>query len=904
MSDKTVERLQVVIEATSKPLQDEMKKVRASIKESTKGIEEQKNAIRKSMDAQLAPIRKVREQMNRFKESIKNACKIETPANQFKNMEKDIASLEKQLQKLINQRNDMETDGKDIEMTQEYKEVQKAVADAEKQLNRFLERQEKMRATGTKESSQSWKKLEYDIEQARNSVRAAKIDLENMSSEDKFQNTNEWKKLNREISRTKTNLAQCYAKQEEFEKGIRTGRLSGSYRSLNRTLKDTHSTIKKTSGLFAALIQKFKTGIPWLNKTKSSMRGLGNEGRGLGGMFRTIGMTARFMFASFLLQGLLGQAAEGFKNLAKYSNQYGTQFNSSISMMYSSLKQLQNALATAFEPIINVVAPYISTLIQHLTAGANALAQFFSALTGSKTWTKATYNTQNYAESLDDAAGSAKKLKNELYGFDEITKQSDNESSGGGSGSGVATGDMFTEETVNNQFANFAQIVKDAWKNADFTEIGATISQKLEAVLNGIDWGAVYSGGSKFGTGLATFFNGLITPSLFGAVGSTVASALNTAIQTALSFGQTFDFKNLGESIGTGINEFFTTFNFTGLAETLNVWGKGLLTALKTALETADWEEVGKSIGTFISEIDFAEIAWDFVTLASELCGAVAKAIIGYTETDPIGAAIVALIVGAKLTGLSTGIGTAITTFLSTKGITLGKVAIGLGLGLATFELLDSTDTIHNMVAAPITAALAGLTINPTVAITVGIITFAFGAGVNLGKLLAKKVAENVNERYGEGTMNVDEIGNMTLSQLLTAEFELLKVNWKDSGGSIIETITSSFKQKFNAITFSIDALFDFKFVDWAKEGEDIVSDSNKKYYEKYGESAGQTVQKAMTGQLDIESPIKTALESAGAKISEWWGEKQVEIGAWFSEKKESVSEWWNNVTAWWGIRH
>ena len=35
---------------------------------------------------------------------------------------------------------------------------------------------------------------------------------------------------------------------------------------------------------------------------------------------------------------------------------------------------------------------------------------------------------------------------------------------------------------------------------------------------------------------------------------------------------KTFDFINLGESIAAGVNNFFATFDFGSLAETLNVW--------------------------------------------------------------------------------------------------------------------------------------------------------------------------------------------------------------------------------------------------------------------------------------------------------------------------------------------
>ncbi|SCI34926.1 Uncharacterised protein [uncultured Coprococcus sp.] len=50
---------------------------------------------------------------------------------------------------------------------------------------------------------------------------------------------------------------------------------------------------------------------------------------------------------------------DGFKNLSQYSGET----NGSISMLWSSLERLKNSLATAFAPILTVVAPILSKFI-------------------------------------------------------------------------------------------------------------------------------------------------------------------------------------------------------------------------------------------------------------------------------------------------------------------------------------------------------------------------------------------------------------------------------------------------------------------------------------------------------------------------------------------------------------
>ena len=60
-----------------------------------------------------------------------------------------------------------------------------------------------------------------------------------------------------------------------------------------------------------------------------------------------------------LVNKLRSALVDGFKNLSQYSGET----NGSISMLWSSLERLKNSLATAFAPILTVVAPILSKFI-------------------------------------------------------------------------------------------------------------------------------------------------------------------------------------------------------------------------------------------------------------------------------------------------------------------------------------------------------------------------------------------------------------------------------------------------------------------------------------------------------------------------------------------------------------
>lgn len=369
--------------------------------------------------------------------------------------------------------------------------------------------------------------------------------------------------------------------------------------------------ISEAGGAFGALLQKFSSGVPLLKKFVSAQSGVTSSiGSGIGNVLKyAVGI--RTLFAA--VSQMKSMAVEGFQNLAQYSNST----NNSISMLMSSLTQLKNSIAAAFAPILNVVAPILNTLIQKIVTVFNTIAQFTSALTGGKTYIKAVKVQQNYAASLDgnaEAANNAQKanekLNRTIMSFDQINKMDDNSSSadiggagGTGSGGGLSPSDMFSTQGINTGVSDFAKKVKEAWKKADFTEIGSIVGNKLNSALQKIPWAKIQTTLNKIARSVATFLNGFMAAVDWTLVGNTVATGINTAFGMVNTFVQNFSWMGLGNSVATGINGALGGLNWSLIQGTVSAIANGIVTTLNNFIQTLDWSLVGTSFGNGVNTV-------------------------------------------------------------------------------------------------------------------------------------------------------------------------------------------------------------------------------------------------------------------------------------------------------------
>lgn len=263
-------------------------------------------------------------------------------------------------------------------------------------------------------------------------------------------------KLNEELARLK-------ARQAELEKaGVSNGykeyesnalkiqKLNGKLDSYKKAL----SSVNDRQNRFGSSAKKAASSVDKVGKSSNRAR------MGLG---RMLAMSLMMSVAFRAFSAIFGGIKSGFDNLAQYS---GTT-NQSISMLWSSLVRLQNALATAFAPILTVIAPILTKFIDMLSTAASYVSMFFSFLSGKSTYTRAIAVQKNYAASLGDTASAAKDAadatedaakaaEDYLSPLDDINKftaedsSSKSPSSGsGGSGGGVgATGPMFEDVAI------------------------------------------------------------------------------------------------------------------------------------------------------------------------------------------------------------------------------------------------------------------------------------------------------------------------------------------------------------------------------------------------------------------------------------------------------------------------
>lgn len=324
---------------------------------------------------------------------------------------------------------------------------------------------------------------------------------------------------------------------------------------------------------------------------------------------------------------------DGINNLVMFSDRA----NKSLSLLTSDMSYVGNSVAAAFEPILNIVAPIIDQIVDYAVAGINAVGAFIASITGQTSYTVAVKNIKDYRDSLNgtasagDAASDATdklkdktdELKRELMGFDEIEKFSEdldnaaNSGSGSGSGSGNGSGTedpiLFTKKDIPGAVSNFADLVKDAWAKADFTDIGKMVGTKLRDALDSIDWEPIKEQANKIAKVTGTFINGFFeTEGLDKSVGRTLGEAVNTAVGAINTFVDTTHWTSIGEFMSGGLRSAITTIDWDGLGKTLNAKYKALWSFLDGFVVdmskinfsgTTGWQEAGNALASTINSI-------------------------------------------------------------------------------------------------------------------------------------------------------------------------------------------------------------------------------------------------------------------------------------------------------------
>jgi hypothetical protein len=573
------------------------------------------------------------------------------------------------------------------------------------------------------------------------------------------------------------------------------------------------------------------------------------------------------------------QTAQG--DFARTADSWANQ----IRILKQSFEQLGSviggALINAFKPFVKALNSVLLVVISFVTKVTNALGAIFgwkyedSGAGLADNFSDAAESADDVADSTGQAAKNIDKMNKGIRQFDELKLITTNDGSGkkgsggsgGGASGGASGGKLVKTDTI---FKNYESDIKN------LKQLGKYISDALSKAMESINWDKIYSKARNFGKGLADFLNGLINPRLFGNVGKTIAGALNTAIYATLSFGQTFDWSNLGKSLAEGINKFFKTFDFKALAEDINTWVQGVYKTIKTMIENIKWSDVWKGVKDFLSNIDIETVEILLEAFALKLAG---KLLTGKLLKETIGK-----LIGAKFTAAFGS--TAVKSLLSYA------IPISLAVVVATLSFTVGKDSIKKDVNNLKKAYEKGgflqylqesfkQLLNPFEWIN------AYGGGV--------LSHDTVMDKLGIGNgMNVDEfVKNLPKKE----DYKSL-----DDFQKALNEFNDNMPNKLNVPdSFDLKAWIDeWKNINGLDDVDlraDVVLPNLQEKISEFKDNVKEWW--GLNVELPVRNKLTTTLEDVSSwweDVKEYWGEKKLSIQTEIGEIKGKIEEKWNEA--------
>lgn len=373
----------------------------------------------------------------------KSEIAVQKQATAFAKLNSLYAAQERKVEKL---REALEAYAETKIPTQAYAEVQNQIEKTENKLTALIERQQKFLDTGGRTNSSTYKKMQYDIEQLKNSLKYAKGELKDLEdSGGAFTLGKDTDKFSQMSDKYATEAEKL--KQMNESLGISYNRVKNEFEEYKKRLLGIDGASKKATN------STKKLGI----QMKKSQKPTKKYGESLSGVVRRLVM---FRLLRSAISLAFRSVRDGMENIAQYS----PEANKAISNVLSSLTQLKNSFATAFSPIAEYASPVLVKFISLLSEAVTWTSQFFAALTGNDTYTKATKVQEDYGASLKESnkqiKAQEKANKKLTYSFDELIQagnKSDQEKTGY---IGPTPDQMFATEKVSNDIKTRADAVK------------------------------------------------------------------------------------------------------------------------------------------------------------------------------------------------------------------------------------------------------------------------------------------------------------------------------------------------------------------------------------------------------------------------------------------------------------
>lgn len=492
-------------------------------------------------------------------------------------LEQTIADIEDEMAALATKR--VPTEG--------YQEACKSVEKYEEKLAALEARQEKLANRGVSENSSQWKNLTSDINLVYDKLERA------VEAKQHFEESGNTHTLGSETTQ--------YAQ------------LSTSLERAKEKLSDMQGGSQQTSSTLKRMAQGAKLVASRLGKAAATV-----GGKLLSGVKSVASNIAKSVLHSSKLKGGFDRALSSIKRIAPallVAEGVMGILRKAVSAYMEENESLKSTLNACWSGIGQILGPIITKMVNLLAQGVSYVLKFLSlfGIMGKTT-----------SKSIDSSTSKAKKatkeLKGQLASFDEINKLSDNSSD-----SNTDSGTNSTGALPSVEVPDFAKLIADQLKNGDWAGAATTLSDKVNSIINGVDWEGIgakvayyfngaltfiataiekinwYNIGVKFGK----FLNKIITGVDWKNLGVILGAKFKIAVESLGGLFATIKWKDLGKALSDCLMGLWNSIDWAQAGKMVSDGITGILDTINTFLEETDWQQIGEDVATFIRSIDW-----------------------------------------------------------------------------------------------------------------------------------------------------------------------------------------------------------------------------------------------------------------------------------------------------------
>ncbi|CBL23888.1 hypothetical protein [Blautia obeum] len=595
--------------------------------------------VSKGMNAVKAGMTRISAQVSKMGDSAKSSFQRQITAitdlyQNYEKQERKVSELKSKLEELSKVR---------IE-TEEYKKLKDDMKALENEFEKVETKQREWLEMGFSIDSAPLKELDKQmdgiwadidrLQRKQKEMQASGRAYVNPASTDEYKGTAEKynaesQKLERMNGRLYSSYNNLKNKVEEYRQ--KNSRLVQVMQNLQKAAARVGMVVKNMGSALRSAGSSIKSMVSAMKKAVENMFNLNKQtNRSRMSLSRMLGMSLLFSGVFRAVSAVSDGVKTGFENLAQYSNST----NSAISSLMSSMTRLKNSFATAFAPVLTVVAPSMSRFIDMISRAITYVGMFVAALTGQNSFVKAVGVQEDYAASLDKTSKNAKKAskqtKSYLSSLDEVHKASTSGSAGTDDSGGYKAptpGQMFETVPIANSIKGIADKIKKLIKSEDWEGLGAYIAsginKGLKKVYDAINWKKVGPKITKFCNAFTRTFNSLVNHIDWDLMGRTVGAGINTIVNTLNLLITGINWKNLGKKFATGIAGFVREVNWNNLGQLIGNRFMIAWNIFNGMVHSLPYKEIGQAVADGLngicSRISFREIA---DTLATGLNGA------------------------------------------------------------------------------------------------------------------------------------------------------------------------------------------------------------------------------------------------------------------------------------------